>query len=127
MPLDGHRRVQEQRRGQPVQLGGTGERVARDGDVVVAEHGVRVETCERLVELPPPAWVGQEVACGDGEVGPAFAYPGRRLPHSGAPARRRAEVEVGEVRDPQPVELSRQPVDGTSSTRVRTQPASNQP
>ena len=83
-----------------------------DCDVVVAEHGERIEARQRLVELPAPAWVGQEVACGDGEIGPAFAYPGRRLPHGDAPTRRRAEVEVGEVRDPQPVERNRQPVDG---------------
>ena len=110
-PLDGHRLVQEQRRRQPVQLGRPGERIAGDCDVVVAEHGERIEPAERLVELPAPAWVGQQVACGDDEIGPAFAYPGRRLPHGDAPARRRAEVEVGEVRDPQPVQLSRQLVD----------------
>ena len=41
---------------------------------------------------------------------------------------RRAEMEVGQVRDPEPVErLAASPSIGTSSTRVRSQPASNQP
>ena len=97
--------------GSPSSSAGPGERVARDCDVVVSEHGEGVEALQRLVELRAAAWTRQEISCGDDEIGPALAHPGRRLPHGDAAARRRPEVEVGEVRDPQPVELGRQPVD----------------
>jgi hypothetical protein len=51
----------------------------------------------------------QQIAGDDDEVRTPFARPDGRLPGSAHSGRRNAEVEVGEVDDPEPVQLGRQP------------------
>ena len=126
-PDDRTRLVLEQRRREPVELRRARERVARDGDVVVSEHDEGVEAAQRLVEAGAAAGVREQVAGDDDEIRVAAPAPSPRRCGRRRSARGRPEVEVGEVRDPQAVERCGQPCDGTSSTRVRSQPASNQP
>ena len=124
--LDQPRLVHEQRRRQPVELGRARERIARDRDVVVAEHGERVETGQRLVEQPASARPREQVTGDDDEVGPARTHPVRGTPPGDGPARDRPEVEVGEMRDPEPVERRRQAVD-RQLEHPRPQPAGLEP
>ena len=89
-----------------------GERVAAVGEVVVAEHDeARPEAVEQPLELAHPRAAGDEVARDAHEIRPALGHPVHRLAHGAEASRRHAEMEVGEVRDPQPVELRRDPVE----------------
>ena len=79
---------------------------------MVAEHDERaVERAEQLLEERQAAGMGDEVARDADEIGPPPGDPGNRALGRDAASRRRAEVEVGEVRDPQAVEALRQPLD----------------
>jgi hypothetical protein len=66
------------------------------------------EQREQLTLAPRPR---QQVARDADEVGLPFRDPLDATLNSAHAARRHAEVEVGEVRDPQAVELGRQPWD----------------
>ena len=55
--------------------------------------------------------MGDEVTRDADEIGPPPGNPGNRALGRDAASRRRAEVEVGQVRDPQAVEALRQPLD----------------
>ncbi len=110
------------------QLGGPRERIARHGDVVVSEDHERVvEPLEQLAQARLAARVRDEVSGDADEVGPPL-----RDPVDGARARavaarqRRAEVEVGQVPDPEPVERRGEPVD-RDLEHPRAQPAGLEP
>ena len=122
----GARLVLEQRRREPVELGRARERIARDGDVVVPEHDVRVQAAQRLVEAGAAPGMREQVAGDDDEVGVPLAHPVRGPANGDGAARGRAEVEVGEVRDPQPVERGGQPRD-RHLEHARAQPARLEP
>ena len=95
-----------------VELRGPRERIARDGDVVVAEHDVgAVERAEQLLEERQAAGMGDEVTRDADEIRLPPGDPGNRALGRDAAPRGRSEVEVGEVRDPEAVEALRQPVD----------------
>ena len=128
--LDDDRLVAQQHRQllEAVELRGARERVARDGDIVVPEHDERaLERAEQLREERHAAGMGDEVAGDADEVGLPLGDPGDRALGRDAAARGRSEVEVGEVRDPEAVEARGSPSISTSSTRVRSQPASKRP
>ena len=87
-------------------------RVAGDRNVVVAEHGVgrRRQASDELAQTRLTARMRQQVAGDRDEVRLPLGGPVDRSRSTAcAPARRHAEVEVGEVRDPEAVELRRQP------------------
>ncbi len=117
----------EQRGGELLQRAGAGERIARDCGVVVSADDVRIESAEQLVEAGTGAGMRQQVAGDHDELGPPGAHPLDGAVDGDGAARRSAEMEVREVGDAQAVEPVRQVRDGHSSTRVRSQPASNQP
>jgi len=77
---------------------------------VVAEHDVRpAESRQQGLELRGAAGSGQEVARQTDEIGLSLLDPGDRALDGAGSARRHTEVEVGQMRDTQPVELGRQP------------------
>ena len=111
-------------------LHGCGERVARDR----RSRGCRApRTSARPRRAAARGSFGSPRGCVSRSPVSATRSGRRSSTHSTArstardAAGRDAEMEVGEVRDPQPVELGRQPGHLTSSSRSRTQPASNQP
>ena len=108
--LELDRVVAEQMRGREVfEPARRGERVARVAEVVVSEHGVRAgpEPPQQLTELGLASRMRQQVAGQQDEVGLAFLDPRHRPLDSPPAPGRHAEVEVGEVRDAQAVELGR--------------------
>ena len=111
--------VGEQRGGSEVDKGRRlRERVPADGVVVIAEHRVRARKAhEDAAKALLAARPREQVAADEDEVGPPLGDPVDRpldRPHT---PRGKPEVEVGEVRDAQPVELGREsgqrdPADG---------------
>ena len=86
-----------------------------------------VEPPEQLAEPRLAARMRDEVARDADEVGPPLGDPGDgALARPVAARQRRAEVEVGEVRDPEPVERRGQPVD-RDLEHARAQPAGLEP
>jgi hypothetical protein len=108
--LDLDRLVEQQpRRCEVVELGRTRERVAAERPVVVAEDDVRrPKPPEQAPQPGLGARVREQVARDADEVGRALRRPGDRALDGPRAARRDAEVEVREVRDPEAVELRRQ-------------------
>src|SRR5581483_538639 len=107
---DPHALVEEQRAVlERIQLDRPRERVARDGEVVVAEDDVRVrERGEQLAQPPLAARAREKVARDADEVGPPPGDPAHGALHGPLPERGHPEVEVGEVRDAEAVELRRE-------------------
>ena len=105
--LERHRLVAEQRAAAEVDLADRlRERVAAVGEVVVAEHGVdRRQPLDQLAQPLRTFGPGEQVAGEHHEVGLPLGDPVDRALDRPHPRRRDAEVEVGEVRDPQPGEL----------------------
>jgi hypothetical protein len=109
--VDGHRLIHEQaRRGKVAQACGSRKGITRVLDVVVPEHGERhTQAAEQLPQPRFRTWTGNEVARDRSEIGTTLRDPVHRGLDRTLPARGEAEVEVGEMCDPQPDELLRQP------------------
>jgi hypothetical protein len=102
------------RRLELLQIGARRLRIARDREVVIAENreGRLRQLCDELAEQRLAAGMCQQVAGDDHEVRSTPRCPRHRA-SNGAHARRGdTEMEVGEVDDPQSVELSRQSGNG---------------
>ncbi len=87
-------------------LRGPGERITRYRDVVIAEHDERtVQARQEGLEAPRASRMGDEVSRDADEVGSPFSNPTRGpLARTVAAREGRAEVEVGQVSDPDAVE-----------------------
>ena len=114
--------LQEHRRVHPAQVGGTAEGIPGRSHVVVPEHGVGAVAWMKPAELPPQrahaALPADEVA-GDGdEVELLRRRPVDGLAEGAAVQRDGAEVEVGDVQDPQAVELRRETLHGRVALQV---------
>ncbi len=84
------------------------ERVAAIREVVVPEHDeARPELAQKPLEERRATTSRDEVAGDADEVGLALRDPGHRVRRGALPPRRDAQMEVGEVRDPQAVERRR--------------------
>jgi hypothetical protein len=87
------------------------EGIARLGDVVVPEHGVGAVAGAKPPEAPAerrlPARMSEEIAGHDHEVGVAALGPRDGAREGTRVQPERAEMEVGEMEDPQPVQLGR--------------------
>ena len=107
---DGFITQQQRDAAQPVQLGSTRERVARDCDVMIAENDQR---SFELQEEPDEQWhaarVGDQVTGDADEIGLPLRNPGDGPLGRHTPTRGRPQVEVGQVRDPDSLQLCRQP------------------
>ena len=99
--------AQERRRVELAEIGRLRLRIAADRDVVVAEH--RERRLREDAHQPPQhllaARVREQVAGDRDEIRASLAHPDRGLPRRADPRRRNAEVEVGQVRDAEPVQL----------------------
>ena len=88
------------------------ERVAAVGEVMVPEHDeAAAEPAEELAKERNPASARDEVTGDADEIRTSLRDPGDRLLGRFPPARGDSEMEVGEVRDPQAVQLGRKPFD----------------
>ena len=120
--------AKEHRAVQVPQLGRARERIVRNGDIVVPEHDVRRSRRREATAADLAPGMRHEVAGHADDVRLSAPDPGDGPFSRAIPTREpRAEVEVGEVPDPDAVERLGKPGIATSRTRVRSQPASNQP
>ena len=116
------------------QLGRMRERVAGLGEVVVAEDGVAAGQPGEQPAQPLLARAAREqVAADQRQVRLPLLDPVDGALDRRRPARRKAEMEVGEVRDPQAVELCREPGQRTADaspaapSRPRSAPTRGRP
>ena len=126
--LDCLRLVGEQpRRAQILELNRLRERILRNGVVMVPEHRVAVgQADEKLAETRLAASPRNEIAADQRQIRLPRLDPFHCAPHRVRPARRQPEVEVGEVGDPEPVELGRQ-APKRDLDRVQPDPARLEP
>jgi hypothetical protein len=100
----------EVRRAQVGGLADLGERILADPEVVVSENGVAGgEPCEQLAKKPLTASTRQEIAADQSQVGLPLLDPIHGTLDCTDASRRRTEVEVREMCDPNPIQLGRQP------------------
>src|SRR5205823_11333899 len=102
--------AQQRRRLELGEIRGARLRVARDREVVVAENGVHRlrQPLHERAQQRLSARMREQVAGEDDEIGPPYGDPLDGGLDRVRAARRNAEVEVGEMRDAEPVELRRQ-------------------
>src|SRR5581483_6561265 len=103
--------AEQHRRAELLQIRLPRLRVAADRDVVVAEHGedrLR-QDADDAAQHRLAARMREEVTRDGDEIRPPLLDPLDGSPSRAEPRRGNAEVEVREVRDPEPVELLRQP------------------
>ena len=94
---------------------------------MVPEHRESgAEAVEEAAQLRLAARPGEQVAGDADEVGTPLGHPVDGARDGDGAARRHAEVEVGEVRDPKAVELGREPFDRHVED-ARPQPAGLEP
>ena len=107
------RLVGEQARGtELIQHDRPRERILRDRVVVVPEHRVGIrQTSDQLAQLRLAARPREQVARDQRQVRLARLHPIHRPLDGACPAGRRPQMEIGEVRDRQPVELLRKSPD----------------
>jgi hypothetical protein len=104
--LHHHGLVLEQTRiAEVVELHSGREGIARDGDVVVSEDDERpAELVEELAQQSLAAWVREEIASHTNQLGIPSGDPLGRAAAGELSPSGSAEMEVGEVRDPDAVE-----------------------